>query len=145
MEPLFHRMNPLQQNMRGTILCTGFNVSSSPSTKSSNCSSKPKHYQNVKVSRQFTCSDQDWLLFGTSCYKIGDTLDYLAATTACSDLGGFIIMPKTTEEMDIAISLQKNLLMYSDGTIQQVWIGFNKISSNGTWKWADGSELNKLN
>ncbi|CAG2189258.1 unnamed protein product [Mytilus edulis] len=49
------------------------------------------------VAGKYTCSDQDWLLFGTSCYKIGDTLDYFAA--ACSDLGGYVLMPKTTEEI----------------------------------------------
>ncbi|CAG2220577.1 COLEC12 [Mytilus edulis] len=88
----------------------------------------------ILVSGKVTCSGQDWLLFGEMCYKIGDTLNHSAATKACSDLDGYIIMPKTPEEMEFAKSLQN-----IRGTIEEVWIGLKETNSDGIWKWADGS------
>ncbi|VDH93242.1 Hypothetical predicted protein, partial [Mytilus galloprovincialis] len=63
-----------------------------------------------------------------------DTLDYSAATKACSDLGGYIMMPKTTEEMEFAKGLQN-----IGDTVKEVWIGLKEINSNGIWIWADGT------
>ncbi|VDI54453.1 Hypothetical predicted protein [Mytilus galloprovincialis] len=92
------------------------------------------------VSGTFTCSDNDWLLFGERCYNIGDTLNYSDATKACSDLGGYVMMPKTPEEIEFAKSLQN-----IGGTNKAVWFGLTEINSNGIWKWADGSpELNQI-
>ncbi|XP_071123817.1 uncharacterized protein [Mytilus edulis] len=87
-----------------------------------------------KIQRIVTCSGQDWLLFGERCYKIGDILSQSAATKACSNLDGYIIMPKTPEEMEFAKSLQN-----IGGTIEEVWIGLKETNSDGIWKWADGS------
>ncbi|CAG2194836.1 unnamed protein product [Mytilus edulis] len=50
---------------------------------------------------KLTCSDPDWSLFGTSCYKIIEgEFNYAVATQTCHAYGGYIIMPKTEVEIN---------------------------------------------
>lgn len=90
---------------------------------------------HAKNTNHTACPD-GWNSFQKSCYfvELQQTAPAFAATDACSDKGGHLVILETKAENQFVQELVGR---------ESVWIGLDKI--NGNWSWANDQAMNYTN
>ncbi|XP_071500990.1 uncharacterized protein [Diadema antillarum] len=86
------------------------------------------------------CPDE-WESIGTGCYKFGSSsyVDYDAAVTACSAIGGYPWVINDNEERSAVLS--SDYVATGKQMHESIWIGCTDREVEGTFKCADGSQF----